>query len=253
LNTTSNCSFCGEVCSGGDNICTASGCDDHLPVTVVGSKTLKGNGPNQATTYTLTSTSLTTRGLIVAAAAVHAGGLDISVEVSWSGGSSDMTLAHRESMLTAEAAIFYLKEAALPSPGTVVTVTVTSADTWGGLVASVIEVTDMYQAGDPVDDAGGTQTSVDCSPLAISRSAAVTVGDSLIVAVANAQGPGPGEGQSANGTNVTKIQDEYTVQQTYGLVGYRENATAATTVGFSSIDVCWDTALATATFRSWQP
>lgn len=252
LGTTSNCSACGEVCSGDNNICTINGCDDHLPIQVVKTHNFTGlNNPNTSSSFTLFSSSSTTRGLILAVAATRNPAQYVSAKITWNSGSNEaaMALAHRQTIYTADASIFYLKHADLPAAGTTINVVLSSGETWGGVVASIIEVTDMYQTGTPYTEAAGTEYLPDCGSISISRTAAVTYEDSLIVAVVQAQG----NSGTGSPTNLTEIQDAFTNHQTHGLVGYRLNSTANISVGFSAITGCWDTILTTTTFRPWAP
>ena len=168
LGTTSNCTTCGEACTGATPFCTASGCSGHLDIGVVGAGGSFQMGfqnssvPVLTKNHVLSNAKGSSRVVLVGVTATEP---YLSTEqVKYNGVTMTLALQSQTSEMHSYAGIFYLLDAALPdAAGTYpVSVTFTSSLFDGTGMFNVIELKNVAQVGTIVSSAA-TPVDTDCA------------------------------------------------------------------------------------------
>lgn len=245
--TPENCATCGEVCEGETPFCIAgSGCASYHPVTIEHTDTSgHRNLPGALTlTHNLKRGVGNHRVVVVGVTSLRDSNCMGEFSVTYNG--TDMDLAVSRPIGGSNLAnIYYLLDDDLPSVPDDYDVVVTSDCGWGGVAANVVELSSVEQVA-PVHTRGSLVDS-GCSSNTHSANVPSAHPQSFIYVTAFAWGNSVAEASPSGLT--AELHNGSTIQGR-SFFGYRGPETSNRTVGWTGMNGCFQSGLATATFGS---
>ena len=245
LGTTSNCTACGQACTGATPYCTATGCSGHLDIGVVGAGVDASAGFDTSVVPTLTQTHGLTnpsggfnRTVLVGVAATHP--YFSTEQVKYNG--TVMNVALQAQTAHSYAGIFYLLDSALPATAGNYPVTVTfTTDKYAGVGAvDVIELKNVQQTAAIVTTANNALADACGTTADRSVTLAFTQPGSFGYAVTGAR-----TGSSATPNPGMLVQTMHQLPMNpwpmAGVAGYAGPINGTTTLTWNIAD-CWNSA-----------